>query len=362
MRVVLAMSGGVDSSVAARLLVDQGHEVIGLFMRTGAHADPGDEPLPIVRPHGCCSALDARDAERVALRLDIPFYALNFSDDFRRIQDYFVAEYDQGRTPNPCVVCNTWLKFGKLWRFAQSIGAGAIATGHYARVRHGTMGAELHQGADPAKDQSYFLFGIDREILMHVLFPIGELQKSEVRQRARDFSLPVSEKPDSQEICFVPTGRYQDFLEKHSPNGGVAGAIVDRDGQILGNHAGLRHFTIGQRKGLGFAVGEPRYVLELDASTNTVIVGSRADLARTEAWVNQVHWLIDPPKGPVECAVKIRYLHAPARAEVFCDGREKARIVFREEQTAITPGQAAVFYDGTRVLGGGWIANLVPAK
>lgn len=362
----MAMSGGVDSSVAAALLTQRGYEVVGLFMRTGAHEPaPTDACAPSASPNktrGCCSAIDAADAERVADRLDIPFHALDFSDDFRRIKDYFADEYSHGRTPNPCVVCNIWLKFGKLWDYAQAVGADYIATGHYARNEQNAVGTfELLRGADPAKDQSYFLFGIDRKMLPHILFPVGDLPKSQVREMAEKLNLGVHQKPDSQEICFVPSGDYVDFLRTHKPDSlGTPGPIVDESGRELGRHSGLASFTIGQRKGLGVAVGEPRYVLSIESRANRVVIGPRELLERIELEAERVNWLVDPePTGPIRCEVKIRYLHLPAPAWVEPitgdGGRWRAKVTFDVPQSAVTPGQAAVFYQGQRVLGGGWI-------
>lgn len=361
-RVVLAMSGGVDSSVAARLLLDAGYDVVGLFMRTGVHAPTEEicEPAAPSRARGCCSAVDAADAQRVADRLDIPFYALNFEEDFARIKDYFADEYLNGRTPNPCVVCNTWLKFGRLWEHARSIDADYIATGHYARIVHRHGRAELHRGADPSKDQSYFLFGIDPAILPRILFPIGDMHKPDVRGLAEQHDLGVHQKPDSQEVCFVPSGRHADFIRQHRPEMvSPAGDIVDEGGRVVGQHDGIATYTIGQRRGLGVALGQPRYVLSLEPDTNRVVIGPQELLLKPEMIVERTNWLADEPAGdaPIRCDVKIRYLHraAPALIHRLPDGR--ARVVFDEPQAAVAPGQASVFYDGDRVLGGGWIVG-----
>jgi tRNA-specific 2-thiouridylase len=351
-RVVLAMSGGVDSSVAAYLLKEQGFEVIGLFMRTGAHGPEDDSPA---RKKGCCSALDAGDARRVADRLDIPFYALDFEREFGRIMDYFADEYVAGRTPNPCVVCNNWLKFGKLWAYGRQLEADYVATGHYARVRHHDGRHELLRAADPAKDQSYVLFGIRREVLPHLLFPIGGYRKEEVRALARRAGLGVAEKPDSVEICFVPDNDHAAFVRRRRPGLDTAGAILDSAGNVLGEHDGFERFTIGQRKGLGFAAGSRRYVLEIIPQTRAVVVGDRDDLLAPGLVASGVNWLLDPPEGPLACKAKIRYRNAgtPATVTPLSDGG--ARVEFAEPQSAVTPGQAVVFYDGERVLGGGWI-------
>lgn len=355
-RVVLAMSGGVDSSAAAVLLQRQGYEVIGLFMRTGVHSDARD-----ARPDnkkGCCSAIDAGDARRVADKLDIPFYALDFEAEFGKIMDYFADEYLRGRTPNPCVVCNTWLKFGQLWAFAQQLGADAIATGHYAQILHGPDGEpQLHRGADPDKDQSYVLYGIQRPVLKHLLFPVGGYTKPEIRAIAREAGLlGVAEKPDSVEICFVPSGDHTDVVRQRRPDAVLAGVIREKDGTILGSHDGYDRFTVGQRKGLGIAAGKKRFVLEVIPETREVVVGDESDLLAEGLHATGVNWLIDTPEFPRDCQVKIRYRHSGCPATVAVSGDPTAATVrFHEPQSAVTPGQAVVFYDGTRVLGGGWI-------
>jgi tRNA-specific 2-thiouridylase len=353
-RVVLAMSGGVDSSASAVLLKKQGYDVVGLFMRTGTHGhDQGD-----TRPDnkkGCCSAIDAGDARRVADRLDIPFYALNFEVEFGKIIDYFADEYARGRTPNPCVVCNTWLKFGQLWTFARKLGADFIATGHYARILPGAHGAELHKGVDPEKDQSYVLHGIRREVLPHLIFPVGGQTKTEIREVAREAGLTgVADKPDSVEICFVPTGNHTDVVRSRRPEVATAGVIVERDGTVLGEHDGIDRFTIGQRKGLGVAAGRKRFVLEILPETNTVVVGDPEDLLAKGLSASRVNWLVDAPTQPLRCVAKIRYRHAGVPATVVAT-TQGAEVRFDEAQPAVTPGQAVTFYADTRVLGGGWI-------
>ena len=351
-RVVLAMSGGVDSCVSAWLLKEQGHEVIGLFMRTGAHV--ADDTR---RHHkkGCCSAVDAGDARRVADRLDIPFYALDFERDFDRIIDYFADEYLAGRTPNPCVVCNSWLKFGQLWTYARQLEADHIATGHYARVvRHGSE-VELHRAIDPDKDQSYVLYGIRREVLPHLLFPIGGVRKDEVRALARRAGLPVADKPDSVEICFVPDDDHASLVRRRRPEQATVGPFVDTAGKVLGEHDGIERFTIGQRKGLGVALGARRYVLRIVPGDNAVVLGDREELEAPGLIASRVNWLLSPPSDPLSCLAKIRYRHTPAPATVTPLSDGGARVEFASPQSAVTPGQAVVFYDGERVLGGGWI-------
>jgi tRNA-specific 2-thiouridylase len=350
-RVVLAMSGGVDSSVAALLLKEQGFEVIGLFMRTGVH---GSDDGPSHKK-GCCSALDAGDARRVADRLDLPFYALDFEQDFERIIDYFADEYLAGRTPNPCVVCNNWLKFGKLWSYGKQLDADHVATGHYAQIVWRDGQAELHRAADPDKDQSYVLAGLRRGLLDHVLFPIGGFRKEEVRAMARKAGLAVADKPDSVEICFVPDNDHGAMIRRRRPQARTMGHFVDTSGHVLAEHAGIENYTIGQRKGLGFAAGERRYVLEIVPARNEVVLGDREELEASRLQASRVNWLIEPPIQPLVCQVKIRYRHTAAPAMVSATANSGARVEFVEAQSAITPGQAVVFYDGSRVLGGGWI-------
>jgi tRNA-specific 2-thiouridylase len=358
-RVVLAMSGGVDSSVAAYLLRREGYEVIGLFMRTGVHGGEDDGPA---HKKGCCSAVDAGDARRVADRLDIPFYALDFEQDFGRVIDYFADEYLAGRTPNPCVVCNTWLKFGKLWSYGRQLRADFIATGHYVRKAEGGGGPELHRAADPDKDQSYVLFGLRRGLLPHLLFPVGGYRKEEVRALAREAGLAVADKPDSVEICFVPDGDHGALIRRRRPGRSTAGPVVDTAGTVLGEHAGIENFTVGQRKGLGFAAGRRRYVLRVVPETNAVVVGDREGLLAAGLTASRVNWLLEaPPAGPRRCEAKIRYRHPAAPATVTALPGGGARVEFAEPQSAVTPGQAVVFYDGPRVLGGGWIEGALVA-
>jgi len=357
-RVVLAMSGGVDSSASAVLLRQQGYEVIGLFMRTGTHTDDQDHRKD--NKKGCCSAIDAGDARRVADKLDLPFYALDFEREFDKIIEYFADEYLKGRTPNPCVVCNNWLKFGELWKFGRQLGADFIATGHYAQIVRGANGdPELHKGLDSEKDQSYVLHGIKRHVLPHLLFPIGGLPKAEVRAIAREAGLlGVADKPDSVEICFVPTGDHTDVVRKRRPEAVLAGNVVERDGTILGKHDGIDRFTIGQRKGLGVpTAGKKRFVLEVLPETRTIVVGDAEDLFASGLVASQINWLVDPPREPRGCAVKIRYRHAGSAGTVTATEDGGAIVTFENPESAVTPGQAVVFYDGPRVLGGGWIES-----
>ncbi|WP_406699863.1 tRNA 2-thiouridine(34) synthase MnmA [Singulisphaera sp. Ch08] len=350
-RVVLAMSGGVDSSVAAHLLKEQGHEVIGLFMRTGAHAEDAER-----RSKTCCSATDAVDARNVADRLDIPFYSLDFEPDFKRIMDQFADEYVAGRTPNPCVMCNIWLKFGKLWSYGKQVGADFVATGHYARIKSAPDGSlRVARGIDEAKDQSYVLFGLRRDLLSNVLLPIGEYPKSEVRSIARELGLPVHDKPDSQEICFVPQDDYLEFVRARRPGLDTSGTIVDEDGKELGRHSGIEAFTIGQRRGLGVAVGSPRYVVQIEPTSKTVTVGRRDSLEKQGLIATRFNWQGEVPQAPIPCLAQIRAHHTAVSATVEPLAGDRARVVFETPQLAITPGQVVTVYQDDLVLGGGWI-------
>jgi len=365
-RVVLAMSGGVDSSAAAVLLHQQGYEVIGLFMRSGeseaACALPNTGLLPVVTAaahrQGCCSADDAGDARRVADRLGIPFHSLNFQNEFRRIKDYFADEYLTGRTPNPCVQCNNWLKFGKLWEFAQAVEANHIATGHYARIlQNADDDWGLYRGDDDNKDQSYVLFGIRRELLPKILLPIGTFEKPAIRELARDAGLRVATKKDSYEICFVPDQDYAGFLKRYRQHEGTEGDFVDTAGNVLGHHEGYEHFTVGQRKGLGIAFGEPRFVIRIEPRSRRVVLGRREDLAVQSIPVQQLNWLAAIPGSEFRCEVKVRYRQQSEPCRVILHSAERAEVIPDEPLFQVAPGQAAVFYDGPRVLGGGWICS-----
>ena len=363
-KVLVAMSGGVDSSVAAALLRDDGYEVVGCFMRLGSPGeslvDDGEEAAegeaPRIGHQGCCSINDAKDAQLVAAKLDIPLYVLNFKKDFGRVIDYFVDEYNAGRTPNPCVRCNDWLKFGRLAEYAKSIDADWVASGHYARIEQRDGGPALLRGVDTGKDQSYVLFGIGHEALGHTLLPVGGYHKHEIRQIARELQLTVSEKPDSQEICFVPLGDYRQVVEQRTPGMIEPGDVLDTTGEALGTHPGHQHFTIGQRRGLRLAMGEPVYVVDKDAQHNTVTVGSRDDLTSTALQAHDATWLTSPPMdAPARCAVKVRYNAEPVPGWVRALDGGGFEVQFDAPQFAVAPGQAAVCYDGERVLGGGWI-------
>jgi tRNA-specific 2-thiouridylase len=381
------MSGGVDSSVAAALLQRQGYDVVGVFMRLGSPGESLDELTPYdsagvtcdpekirIGHQGCCSINDAADARLVAAELGIPFYVCNFKKDFGRIIDYFVDAYVDGRTPNPCVRCNDWLKFGKLHDYARTIDADFVASGHYARVADTDHGRALLRGVDHAKDQSYVLFGVERTKLDSMLLPIGEMEKPAVRALASELGLPVFDKPDSQEICFVPDNDYAGLVERRRPDAQLTGKIVNSEGEQVGQHAGQHRFTIGQRRGVGVAFGYPIYVVDKDPQTNTVTIGSREDLRTAGCTAGEANWLTDP--APFDawtpCRAQYRYNAdaVPAEARTLppsdaptSSGRPaRFEVRFRDEQEAVAPGQAIVLYDETdpaRVLGGGWIEGFV---
>jgi tRNA-specific 2-thiouridylase len=353
MRIVVAMSGGVDSSVAAALLVEQGHDVIGLSMQLYDVSD-GEKTFG-----SCCSIDDLHDARRVAAAISIPHYILNFERQFNeQVVSNFVGEYAAGRTPLPCAHCNSDLKFATLLDRAQGLGADAVATGHYARVEQtGANGAyQLKRGTDAAKDQSYFLFALTQPQLARAVFPVGDRGKQDVREYAQRRGLPVAAKPDSQEICFIPDHDYASFVTKHLPeSAGSGGAIVTESGDVLGHHGGIHRFTVGQRKGLGISSPAPMYVLSLRPERQQVVVGPKASLERAVLTASGVNWIEGAPAAPVRAHVQIRHRHQPAPAAVRATGAGHAEVVFETAQIAVTPGQAAVFYDGDVVLGGGWI-------
>jgi tRNA-specific 2-thiouridylase len=355
-RVVVAMSGGVDSAVTAALLVEAGYDVVGITLQLYDHG------AAIGRKGACCAGQDIHDARRVADRIGIPHYVLDYEARFRRaVMEDFADTYLAGETPIPCVRCNQRVKFRDLLETARALGADALATGHYARRLAGPGGAELHRAVDGAKDQSYFLFATTRAQLDVLRFPLGDMSKEETRGHAARLALPVAAKPDSQDICFVPDGSYAAVVEKLRPGASEPGDIVHVDGRVLGRHPGVIHFTIGQRRGLGLAAGshEQLYVVRLEAEARRVIVGPRAALRVGGLVVKDLNWLGDaPPDGagvPVE--VKIRSASPAARAAVFPRSDGEAAVRFAEPQDGVAPGQACVFYRGSRVLGGGWIAR-----
>lgn len=360
-RIVVAMSGGVDSSVAAGLLVEAGADVIGVSLKLWEHTDEGTS-------HGCCTPDDLRDARRVAEVLGIPHYVFDLVEEFEsKVVDGFVDAYLQGRTPNPCVACNDTVKFDTLLRRSRALGAEAMATGHYARIEGDPP--QLLRGVDPGKDQSYFLYNLDPELLRFLRFPVGGLPKDAVREHAHRLGLPVADKADSQEICFVPSQDHAAFIEDRvAPERLTAGIFRGPAGEILGRHDGVHRFTVGQRKGLGLdanpqgAGGERVYVTGIDAASGEIRIGGKADLGSGGLWAASVHWMGPPPSDDgVPATVRIRHRHPGAPALVRPDGRGGATVLFDEAVVAVAPGQAAVFYDGDRVIGGGAITEAHPA-
>jgi tRNA-uridine 2-sulfurtransferase len=356
-RIVVAMSGGVDSSVTAALLAEVGYDVVGVTLQLYDHGEA------VARKGACCAGQDIHDARNVAARLDIPHYVLDYESAFREsVIDDFADAYVRGETPIPCVRCNQTVKFRDLLSTAKDLGAEALATGHYVRRAMGPGGAELHRAVDDTRDQSYFLFATTDEQLDFLRFPIGAMDKAETRRHATRFDLPVADKPDSQDICFVPNGSYARIVEKLRPEALTPGDIVDRDGVVLGRHDGIINYTVGQRRGLG--VGgrhddvDPLYVLRLDPAAHRVIVGPRAALAVDRVPVGEVNWLCGSPLTGRDCTVKLRSIMAPVGARVTAGASGQNAIVeLAEPEFGVSPGQACVFYDGDHVLGGGWIKS-----
>jgi tRNA-uridine 2-sulfurtransferase len=361
MRIVVAMSGGVDSSVAAALLAEQGHEVIGVSMQLYPATTDGrtGQAAAAAREYGtCCTIDDLHDARRVAAAIGIPHYILNFESRFdETVVSNFVREYVTGRTPIPCAHCNSELKFAALLDRARAMDASALATGHYARIVPGDSGRwRLLRGRDRAKDQSYFLFSLTQAQMADALFPVGDMDKDAVRDIARRLGLRVADKPDSQEICFVPDGDYAAFVEREAPEHTRPGVIVSADGRVLGTHEGVHRFTIGQRKGLRLSSSEPLYVLGIDAGSARVTVGAKASLERSSLTAASVNWTGGTaPDGWRHVTAQIRHRHAAAPARVRATEADRAELEFEAPQTAVTPGQAVVFYDDDEVIGGGWI-------
>jgi len=364
--IAVAMSGGVDSSTVAAMLRSEGHNVIGLTMQLWNQRRLSGHPgMPEAVQGRCCSLDDVYDARRVAETLGIPYYVVNHEERFEReVVRPFVAEYLSGRTPIPCSLCNNHLKFDQLLIVAQQIGADALATGHYARVAFDDRRGRwlLKRATDPSKDQTYFLFGLTQEQLSRTLFPLGEMTKPQVRELARQHGLALAEKPDSQEICFVPGGDYKNFLDAYLAEQGsslpdTAGELVTADGQVIGEHNGIHNFTVGQRKGLGVATGSPLYVIQINGDKRQVVVGGQDELYSRTLHVHRLNFIsIDDLREPMRVTVKIRHRHEPAAAVIEKSGPDEVLATFDRPQRAVAPGQAAVFYDGDLVVGGGWIA------
>ena len=352
MKALIAMSGGVDSSVAAKLTLDRGYECVGCTMKLYHNEDAG-----ISREHTCCSLDDVEDARRVALMLGIPYYVFNFSSDFQeKVIQKFIGCYQKGFTPNPCIDCNRYMKFGKLFERADILGCDYIVTGHYARIEFDGHRYLLKKAADASKDQSYVLYAMTQKELSRTLFPLGGLSKSEVRQRAEENGFLNADKPDSQDICFVPNGDYAGVIELHTGQKSLPGHFVDRDGNVLGTHRGIIHYTIGQRKGLGLSLPRPLYVCKICPQDNTVVLGEAEELFCAEADVSDFNWICGTaPQKPFRCHAKVRYRQPEQPATVIPAGDHNVHIIFDKPQRAITPGQAAVLYDGDVVLGGGTI-------
>jgi tRNA-specific 2-thiouridylase len=366
--IAVAMSGGVDSSTVAAMLRAEGHNVVGLTMQLwNQRRLAGREGMPEQVQGRCCSIEDVYDARRVAEDLGIPYYVVNHEERFERdVVRPFVQEYLSGRTPIPCSLCNNHLKFDQLLMTARQIGADLLATGHYARCEFDAEHNRwlLRRATDTAKDQTYFLFGLTQEQLSRTRFPLGQMNKPQVRERARQHGLALAEKPDSQEICFVPGGDYKKFIDAYLAEQGEApldtsGELVTTGGQVLGHHAGIHNFTVGQRKGLGVATGSPLYVININGAEGKVTVGGGDHLLSNKLIAHQMNWIaIDDLREPIRVSAKIRHRHEPAPATVENAGFGEVLVTFDEPQRAITPGQAVVFYDGDLVVGGGWIAEV----
>jgi len=353
-RVLVAMSGGVDSSVTAAILLKQGYEVIGVTFKFWSKQFCGKQ-----KSKSCCSLKDIEDARRVAAKLKIPFYVLSAHKEFEKhIIDYFCKEYSLGRTPNPCIICNDKIKFGLLLEKARKLNAGYVATGHYAQVIFNKRRKEfvLKRAKYRKKDQSYALFGLRQKQLAAILMPMGKLDKLDVRKLALKIGLRVHDKPDSQEICFIWEGNYKDFLRQRNPKAFISGDILDTSGHILGRHKGIASYTIGQREGLGIAKEKPIYVLNIDRKNNAITVGYREQLNKKTLIASRVNWIeTNKPAGRIKVKAKIRYRHTRADATIYPLEKNRVKIVFNEPQFAITPGQAVVFYKNEEILGGGWI-------
>ncbi|MBO4353936.1 MAG: tRNA 2-thiouridine(34) synthase MnmA [Clostridia bacterium] len=351
-KALIAMSGGVDSSVAAYIMRSNGYDCIGCTMKLYDNEDAG-----VPKDHSCCSLDDVEDARSVAYKLGMPYYVFNFSDDFKeKIICKFIESYENGRTPNPCIDCNRYMKFDKLYERAKLLGCEYVVTGHYARIDKENGRYVLKKALDASKDQSYVLYSLTQDQLAHTLFPLGETSKDETRLIAEKCGFSNAHKPDSQDICFVPDGDYAKVIALHTGKTYAPGDFIDKDGNVIGTHRGIVHYTIGQRKGLGVSAATPLYVCKIDVEKNTVTLGEDRDLFSTELTVGDFNWISgEAPRDPFKCDAKIRYRQKQQPATVFPLEDEKVKIVFDEPQRAITPGQAAVLYDGETVLGGGAI-------
>jgi tRNA-specific 2-thiouridylase len=356
-RVVLAMSGGVDSSTTAWFLKEKGYEVIGATMCIGM-MDPSQRELP-----RCCGFGDIEDARRVALQLGIPFFLFDLKEEFEEeVIQYFCNEYVRGRTPNPCIICNERIKFGSFLKKAIDLGADYIATGHYARLEsdEGRKQSILKKGIDRRKDQSYVLFSLTQDQFRHILFPLGEYRKEEVRRKALELNLRVHDKPESQEVCFIHEASYHSFLSEKLKEMIEPGPIIDKKGNVIGRHKGVPFYTIGQRRGLRLAKGKPLYVIRIDREKNAIVVGGEKEVYGDTFIVDSVNWITSKGTAPsLTAQVKIRYNHPGSEAVLFPKKRDEVEVKFKSPQKAITPGQAAVFYDGETVLGGGWIKEVM---
>lgn len=352
MKALIAMSGGVDSSVAAYLTKKQGYECIGCTMKLYDNEDAG-----VSRSRTCCSLDDVEDARSVAYKIGMPFYVFNFKQDFRDVViRKFIESYEKGITPNPCIDCNRYMKFDKLYERAKTLGCDTIVTGHYARIQEAEGRYMLKKALDETKDQSYVLYSLTQEQLAHTLFPLGSLRKTEVRAIAEQNGFVNADKPDSQDICFVPNGDYAHVIELHTGSKPIPGDFIDKQGNILGKHKGIINYTVGQRKGLGISSGEPLYVCKICPQSGDIVLGSNEDLFSKDADVTDLNWISGTaPKGEFHCKVKIRYRQPEQEATVIPMGETRVHILFDQPQRAITPGQAAVLYDGDTVLCGGTI-------
>ena len=351
-KALIAMSGGVDSSVAAYIMRSNGYDCIGCTMKLYDNEDAG-----VPKDHSCCSLDDVEDARSVAYKLGMPYYVFNFSDDFKeKIICKFIESYENGRTPNPCIDCNRYMKFDKLYERAKLLGCEYVVTGHYARIDKENGRYVLKKALDASKDQSYVLYSLTQDQLAHTLFPLGGTSKDETRRIAEECGFSNANKPDSQDICFVPDGDYAKVIALHTGKTYAPGDFIDKDGNVIGTHRGIVHYTIGQRKGLGVSAATPLYVCKIDVGQNTVTLGEDRDLFSTELTVGDFNWISgEAPRDPFKCDAKIRYRQKQQPATVFPLEDGKVKIVFDEPQRAITPGQAAVLYDGETVLGGGTI-------